>query len=383
MDPAATALCAFLVPELSDAEESLSTTAGIDPDSGRDRACDAACVQMSPRSACARAGRAGRAGRKALESLAEELIKRLDKQGRGALDPQQLGELATGACKRLGVPVPSQEELYTTITAHDREGRNLLHSDALAGFLADLLSFMCPSALEVPEPETPRSTPRQAPLQPPSSPVEALKVTLRTLAGQEYHVALSTAATTDDLKLAIARSPMSLQFGQHLLAAAGFVLRSGIRLDEQGVTPGSSIEVIRITEPPKRVRLQCEGLGCGPTIRGSCGTFRRVPSKLKNCKPIYMRDNALSSWNEAMLYHGPGNRYLVYEEHAVEGGRWALTDEKEWTVYRDRSYAFIAGDAPHPGYLEGQLWRVYRDAKYRGQQEWVEHESLQLIVEDD
>merc|ERR1712032_1291743 len=99
-------------------------------------------------------------------------------------------------------------------------------------------------------------------------------------------------------------------------------------------------------------------------------------SKSRSRRPMYIRDRKLSAWNPALPYHGSGERYLFYEVHPSIGGRWAITDDQDWSGYNDRSYAFIVGEAPHPGYLEDQQWCIYRDAKYRGQREWISHESL-------
>eukprot|EP00747_Dinoflagellata_sp_TGD_P073624 gnl/TRDRNA2_/TRDRNA2_157986_c0_seq1.p2 gnl/TRDRNA2_/TRDRNA2_157986_c0~~gnl/TRDRNA2_/TRDRNA2_157986_c0_seq1.p2 ORF type:complete len:110 (+),score=18.61 gnl/TRDRNA2_/TRDRNA2_157986_c0_seq1:3-332(+) len=106
---------------------------------------------------------------------------------------------------------------------------------------------------------------------------------------------------------------------------------------------------------------------------------------MKNGRPVYVRDADLSQWNHAMRYHGSGNRYLVYEDHAVHGGRWALIDSQDWQGYDDRAYAFITGDDPHPGYLEGQFWCVYRDSCFQRQleREWLKHSSLRLVVEEE
>lgn len=171
-----------------------------------------------------------------------------------------------------------------------------------------------------------------------------------------------------------------------MLAAEGRLLADGLTLRDQGLSPGSCVDVIRLTPPPALVRIACEGLGGGPSIRGSCGSFRRVePPRTKNGRPIYMRDAGRSEWNAAMKYHGLGPRYLLFEEHDVCGKRWALTDDQDWQGYADRCYAFVARDVPHPGYLEDLRWSVYHDGKYSAQAErkWKEHNSLSLSIEED
>lgn len=325
-----------------------------------------------------------------LETLAHELQRHLDKDQRGSLDRAQLRAVSDSLRSRLGLPRLADVELYLAVIACDHGGSNKLDCKATAAFIGDQLRE-CATALggHVSTGASPCTTPRQTPRTchpraPPPSPTEAMMVTLRTLAGNSCQATLSASATTEDLKLAVARSPLGIGYGQHLLAAGGSVLADGAQLQQLGIGSGSIVDVVRLTPAPELVRLECKGLGCGPSIRGSCGTFRRArTSRLKNGRPIYIRDSSLSQWNMAMKYHGDGQRYLVYEEHESQGKRWALTDDKDWNGYGDRSYAFVASEASHPGYLEGRLWCIYRDAKYQGGRVWVEHESLALTIEAD
>jgi hypothetical protein len=161
------------------------------------------------------------------------------------------------------------------------------------------------------------------------------------------------------------------------------MLETGDSLQEAGLFPGCHVVAVRTTPPPQQVRLQCEGVSCGPSIRGSCGTFRLAAGRSKNGKPVYVRDSSRSSWNAAMLYHGKGIRYLLFEEHAEKGGRWAITDDQDWVGYGDRCYAFVPSRVPHPGYLEGKNWHVYKDSNCQAKRVWLEHDSLRLVVEDE
>jgi len=199
-------------------------------------------------------------------------------------------------------------------------------------------------------------------------------------------VSIGASATTQDLRAALARTTFGEPRlnGEFRFAAGKHILRDGEALLNQGVEEGMFVDAVRVTPPPRFVRLGSDGFGCGPSIRGSCGTFCLAePTKLKNGRPMYVRDHSRSQWNQAMLYHGAGNRYLLYEEHPIWGGRWALTDDQDWAGYDDRSFAFVVGDAPHPGYLEGSDWCVYRDAHWQAKREWVAHSSLRLTVEED
>lgn len=342
---------------------------------------------------------------------------------RTTLSLSQLEEIARNICDRFGAPRLSDEELFLSVVSRHPGACNELDRAALADFIGVLFaecagvaglavgsnssskSLTSLSCTRITDPfffsqesnsssGSPRTPPSRAsngnfsendrcvsPPMPPPSPADALRVTLRTLAGDLCQVVVNSDASTEDLLDAVERSPIGLANpGQRRLAVGGCVLSSGLRLDYQGVSPGSCIDVVRASPPPKLVKLFCNGFGCGPSIRGSCGTFRRVPpARTKNNRPIYVRDPALSQWNHAMKYHGEGSRYLLYEEHVDFGGRWALVDGREWAGYADNAYAFIVGDWPHPGYLEDRTsWRVYRDARY--QREWIEHDSLQLTA---
>lgn len=324
------------------------------------------------------------------ERLAADLLRSVDKEGRGALDLSQLKATLARVHGRLHLPPPGERDAYLAVAVHDQCGRNVLGAPELAKFVASLLAE-CALGLAGTSPsggcsplQTPPSSARAASSSaPPPSPVDPLRVTLRTLGGESSLATLCTDATTEDLHMAVGRSRLSVAAGQHLFAVGGVVLREGARLDEQGVVPGDDVQVVRVTPPPRAVRIECEGYGLGPSIRGSCGTFV-CDSRLKNGRPVYVRDRSLSQWNSAMLYHGAGDRYLVYEasgEHC-SSGRWALTDDQDWSSYTDRSYAFVPAEVPHPGYLEGKVWRVYRDARYKKQREWVEHTSLRLVADD-
>merc|ERR1740117_1336505 len=113
------------------------------------------------------------------------------------------------------------------------------------------------------------------PSAPPPSPSETLRLTVRNLAGRTQRVLLAVDAVVDDLQLAVSRSPLcGVPPTPFQLAFAGTLLHGGARtLLEQGVVSGALVDVVRVTPPPGRVRLECIGYGCGPSIRGSCGTF--------------------------------------------------------------------------------------------------------------
>lgn len=225
--------------------------------------------------------------------------------------------------------------------------------------------------------------PSQAPLAPPPSPLDPVRVTLQTLGGTVVPVTLSSHAKAEELKLAVERSPLGFAKETIMLAANGRLLRDSALLEDLGITSGSAVDVIRATSPPEFVRIECDGYSLGPSIRGSCGTFRLMPPwNMQNGRPVYVRDAYLSRWNKAIQYHGAGERYLLFEDHPTTGKRWALTDDQQWDGYGDSSYAFVSDTAPHPGYLESQKWHVYRDAKFFDKRTWVEHSSLRLRVED-
>mmetsp|Transcript_102466 Transcript_102466/g.306080 ORF Transcript_102466/g.306080 Transcript_102466/m.306080 type:complete len:329 (+) Transcript_102466:2-988(+) len=316
---------------------------------------------------------------------------------RGGLEAGQATACAERVYKELGLARPCSRDLYLAVTVCDTTGCNRLDREALVPFLGRLFSDCAHLTDVVPcfEPSasstsSPPTTPRPPPLGPPPSPADAWGVTLRTISGELLKTALPTLATTDELRAAVARSPLALPAGgsrgeqpQHRFAVGGRVLRDGLPLEDQGLRRGDFVEVVRVTPPPACVRLECHGFCSGPSIRGSCGTFCLVEGFRKNDRPVYARDRDLSKWNRSMLYHGDGERFLLFEEHPERGGRWALTDDRDWARYGDRSYAFIVGDAPHPGYLEGQCWRTYRDAKgVANRRDWVELESFRLVVEE-
>jgi len=322
-------------------------------------------------------------------------LRHFDKEKHERLEASVAVGRAARAYAELGLARPSPSDLYLSVSVHDRSGCNMLGQEALSAFLADLFSSCARLANAIPSLElplasshsSPPTTPRPPPLGPPPSPVDSMRVTLRTLSGAMHRTSLPTDATTDDLHMAVARSPLAPQAAQsqqqqlqHRFAVGGRVLCDGMLLEDQGLLNGDFVEVVRATPPPARVRLECEGLCSGPSIRGSCGTFCLVDDPRKNGRPIYVRDRGLSQWNRAMVYHGEGDRFLMYEEHPEHGWRWALTDDQDWTRYGDRSYAFVAGDAPHPGYLEGKSWRVYRDANHSLDNRWVDHNTLRLVV---
>jgi len=317
-----------------------------------------------------------------LAPAAAWFLKELDHAGSGALP---LGEVAALARARaaLGLAALCGAEAYVAATAHDAGGSNALGAESLAGVLGELLDEWA-AARGIPA--SAASTPRPlTPPAPPPSPVEGAHVVLCTLAGDACRVGLvgMECATTEDLEGAVARSPLALRVGLPVVFAfGGRVLGAGDRLQDHAITCGSHVDVVRVTPPPALVRLACEGLGCGPSIRGSCGTFRLVVGRTKNGRPVYVRDLALSSWNAAIRYHGAGCRYLLFEEHPEKGGRWALTDDRDWTGYTDRAYAFAPLTVPHPGYLEGRGWHVYKDSGCEANKTWLEHPSLQLTVEE-
>merc|ERR1712137_65060 len=53
----------------------------------------------------------------------------------------------------------------------------------------------------------------------------------------------------------------------------GTIMKDCLSISKQGVAANTLISVIRVTPPPGRVQLVYDGLSCGPSIRGSCGTF--------------------------------------------------------------------------------------------------------------
>lgn len=336
----------------------------------------------------------------AVARVARELLKTLDERGSGRVGIQRLHEVVVPVLTRVaplagGKGRGAKEELYLALIAHDRTGSHSLDYNALATFLMEFIAEWCGESMTSSDvarvsPDAPYRRPaspcpcRPAPRAPPSSPAEALQLTLRTLGGNTFIVTVCGDATLEDLQLARMRAPENNPAFQFLYATNGRILRSGESLGEQGVQSGAFIDLVRVTPAPAYVRLEYHGYSCGPSIRGSCGTFRRAPcSRQKLGRPIYVRDRELSGWNAAMKYHGHGERYLVYEDHALQGARWALMDDQDWPSYDDRSYAFIAGDVPHPGYLEGRKWRIFRDAKYQVSREWLEHDSLQLVVREE
>lgn len=344
-----------------------------------------------PRLSYGSAARAAVERPRILTKVAEELIRRLDGDHHEGVDMHQVKACLHAARQRLELPRWTDEELYVAMTMHDTSGCNRLDRDALATFLFDLLASTPPSAATGPVPSSLQLAQLEdAPMLafepvPPNSPVDPFRLLLRAISGRSCTATLPSCGTTEELRLAILRSSLGVGGAQYLFAINGRLLQDRVPLREQGVYDGDEVDLIRVTPPPLLVRLECLGRGCGPSIRGSCGTFRCAPaSRIKNGRPIYVRDPDLSRWNASMLYHGAGSRYLLYETRTEAGGtagRWALTDEQDWDGYSDRSYAYIECDAPHPAYLEGRLWHVYRDVKYQQSQVWVEHDSLRLSVE--
>lgn len=330
-------------------------------------ACEACCAAL-------------RAGPQANGHAADELLSRLDKEGRGVLGVWEVLAALNSCRTKLGLPSIDDDAHYLKAMSKDVAGSNKLGRGALSDLFLDLVYEL---------PVTPGSAsglirPPTPPPKPPPSPSEPFQITLRTLGGSTLLISVSGLATVEDLRLAATRPPIGIGGMQELLfAAEGRLLGDGPTLREQGVVGDSFVDVLRVTPAPTRVRLECNGKGCGPSIRGSCGTFT-LSTELKNGRTIYVRDAELSKWNTAMAYHGKGRRFLVCEEHPNWGRRWALTDDQDWEGYDDRSYAFILENSPHPGYLEGRRWCVYKDRILRGQpREWVEQESLRLFVEED
>jgi len=331
-----------------------------------------------------------------LTRAVEGLVLRLQHDHPGLIEVKHITSFMAHTLALLRLPRPRDQSLYLAASAHDKCGINALNSDALeaclCSFFEECLQLL-PEEVDASPASSPPVSPRCTHLQPPlmrgpSAPLpsESILVSIRTLAGEVRNVTVCASATTQDLQSALARTTFGEPRldGDFRFAAGNHILRDAEALLSQGVEEGTFVDAVRITPPPRFVRLGSDGFGCGPSIRGSCGTFCLAePTKLKNCRPMYVRDHNRSQWNQAMLYHGAGNRYLLYEEHPIWGGRWALTDDQDWAGYDDRSFAFVVGDAPHPGYLEGSDWCVYRDAHWQAKREWVAHSSLRLTVEED
>lgn len=352
---------------------------------------DRAASPCSPRSVAASAA----SNPKALALAADKLLERLGKSQTDVLDAREVASYAAKTCARLGLGMRSEDDLYLAVTAHDYSGSNRLGSRAVAAFLGDFFAecSIPPGRLQrrrrrATAPAAPIGWQPSAPLAAvavsPPSPADGLELTLRTMSGETASVVLAKGASLEELKAVVARSPLGLLLeGNFLLASHGHVLRAGASVD--ALESGDMVDVVRATPPPRRVRVECEGHGCGPSIRGSCGTFCLTsPPRQKNGRPIYVRDRELSQWNMAMAYHGSGRRYLLYEDNVHWGGRWALTDDQDWTGYDDRSFAFIVSDDPHPGYLEGRRWHIFRHVGMFGKKgSWAEHDSLTLSVPQD
>jgi len=332
-----------------------------------------------------------------LTRAVEGLMLHLRHDHRGLLEVKHVTTFMAHTLSLLGLPRPRDQSLYLAVSAHDTCGINALDSDALeaclCSFFEECIRLLPEEAVDTSPVSTAPVSPPGTPPQPlltrgPSAPLpsETFLVSIRTLSGEVRHVAIGASSTTQDLRAALARATFgeTRLNGEFRFAAGNQILRDGEALLTQGIEEGIFVDAVRITPPPRLVRLGSDGLGCGPSIRGSCGTFVLAePTRLKNGRPMYVRDHTRSQWNQAMMYHGAGNRYLLYEEHPVWGGRWALTDDQDWAGYDDRSFAFVTGDAPHPGYLEGADWCVYRDAHWQAKREWIAHSSLRLTVEED
>lgn len=416
------AACALFVPLLPVPYEG-----AVDGDPTTGVAVEMLAAEAAATAAGAAALRAITPTPKLLGQIARELLNCVGKDGKGTISKMQLKEMDARFRSLIGLPMLSDAAFHLEVTCHERSGKNALDAAELASFLGALLagaavqrggtstavteadSNLAEELVEElvePAPMTPRRSPRSGdhngweqlspeklpPAPPPPSPAEALHLTLQTLAGTCWQVSLGPSATTEDLRLAATKAPLGLGCAHKLLLVAeGRLLQEGAELRAQGLLPSAPgtdamvVNVICTTPPPELVRIECKGYGCGPSIRGSCGTFRRASApRTKNGRPVYVRDEGLSAWNTAMRYHGPGGRFLLFEDHEVHGKRWALTDDQDWNAFSDRSYAFVASEAPHPGYLEGARWRVFCDKQYKVDQprEWVEHDSLVLNVED-
>lgn len=326
------------------------------------------------------------------EKLLSELVRgKLDKGG-GGLTLKQAAQLTKTCRAKLGLTRQSDAELYLAVAAHDKAGRNSLDAPALEAFFRELLPELLDAAAKEQGapglPEWAGSSPTQAQeaavLEPPPSPEKVLRLRLCTLTGATAEVALDSDASVEDLKAAALRSfswdARAESIPHVTLATAGKTLREGTSLKEHCLVSGDKVDVVRATPPPQQLRICCEGPSCGPSIRGSCGTFV-LAKQMRNGRPMYTRDASLSTWNTAIKYHGEGARFLVYEDHPTQGGRWALVDDGDWPDYEDRSYAFIVSDAPHPGFLEGKTWHCFRNRRLSQEPAWVKHESLHLEVE--
>jgi len=332
-----------------------------------------------------------------LTRAVEGLVLRLQHDHHGSVEVKHVTAFMAHTLALLGLPRPRDQSLYLVASAHDSCGINALSSDALeaclCSFLEECIQLLPEEVINYSPASSPPVSPPGTPRQPmltrgPSAPLpsETVLVSIRTLAGEVRNVAIGASATTQDLRAALARTTFgeTRLNGEFRFAAGKLMLRDGEALLSQGIEEGTFVDAVRVTPPPRFVRLGSDGFSCGPSIRGSCGTFCLAePTKLKNGRPMYVRDHNRSQWNQAMQYHGAGNRYLLYEEHPIWGGRWALTDDQDWVGYDDRSFAFVTGDAPHPGYLEGLDWCVYRDAHWQAKREWVAHSSLRLSVEEE
>lgn len=307
----------------------------------------------------------------------------LDRCG-SAQHPDRLGTLqiacaAERARALLFLPKLSKEEMYLSVSAHDLSGHNALDIGELVSFLnelfAEVASAEAPEKEEIPCCDSVNLMPRSSPTD------ELLPVLFQTMDGESFPTTVYNGSTTLDLTLSFNRLTSLSSSERCQFVVGGSILQNCMPISKQGVVANTLISVIRVAPPPRRVQLVCDGLSCGPSIRGSCGTFC-LTNKTKNGRPTYARDRVLSQWNLSMKYHGDGGRYLIYEDHPTKGGRWALTDDQNWGSYEDRSYAFIVMDVPNPSFLEGHCWHIFKDTKHQAK-EWVKHTSFKLVVEEE
>lgn len=193
----------------------------------------------------------------------------------------------------------------------------------------------------------------------------AMTLYLNTMAGEEAVVTVPCESSTEHLMIAV-EITLGTPARQQTLVSAGNMLKPGLILYDQGIADGSSITVI-VSQIPERVNVRLTEQSDSSmfmSLSGSCGTYVRTDTDMVE-RPMYKRDASLSQWNTKLRYWGDGDRFLMYERHEL-GGRWVITDGREWTRYKDSSYAYVVSDAEHPGLLKDQSWNAFHNGKKAG-----------------
>lgn len=188
---------------------------------------------------------------------------------------------------------------------------------------------------------------------------------LNTMAGEEAVVTIPRESSTEHLMIAV-ESTLGMPARKQTLVSEANVLKPGLILYDQGISDGSSITVV-VSQVPERVVVRLTeqaGSSTFMSLSGSCGTYVRTDTHMVE-RPMYKRDTSLSQWNTKLRYWGDGDRFLMYEQHEL-GGRWVITDNREWTgKYTDSSYAYAVTDAQHPGLLKDQSWNAFHNGTGR------------------